>query len=210
MNANPPPLSPQDLKEMTGISDESLERLEAYIWLLEKWQKHINLVGGKSLKDVWRRHVLDSAQLLPLIPSGTKTVLDMGSGGGFPGMVLAILGDFQVHLVESDGRKCAFLNEANRAVDGKAVVHNCRIENMNIFNADYVTARGCANIPKLLEYAYPFIESGGKCLFLKGQKAQEELTKSAKLWKMSVQYIQSISDSSGAILKLEGISRRHG
>jgi 16S rRNA (guanine527-N7)-methyltransferase len=103
---------PEDFAAATGVSRETIERLSAYAALLVKWQARINLVSASTLEDLWRRHMLDSAQLLPLLPEGTTSVIDLGSGAGFPGLVLAILGIPEVHLIESDQRKCVFLTEA--------------------------------------------------------------------------------------------------
>lgn len=204
------PLSPRALAGQLHIPGDTLDRLEIHVGLLRKWQRRINLVSNASLADVWRRHVLDSAQLLPLIPPGARVLLDMGSGAGFPGLVLAILGGFQIHLVESDTRKCAFLHEVNRATNGGAIIHNQRIESLDPFPVDVVTARALAPLVELLEYASPFLEKNAFCLFQKGQKAEDELTEAQKKWKIDITRIQSASDSSGTVLLLGDIARRHG
>src|SRR6266446_2343020 len=108
------PLDPTGFTALTGVSRETLARLEAYAALLAQWNERINLVGRDTRRDIWRRHFLDSAQLLPHVPAGTRSLADLGSGAGFPGLVLAILGVCGVELVESDARKCAFLREAAR------------------------------------------------------------------------------------------------
>ncbi len=205
-----PPLSPEAFKALTGVSDDTLARLAAYMEVLGKWQRRINLVGRRTVADAWRRHVLDSAQLLPLLPANAGTVLDMGSGAGFPGLVLAVMGTAPVRLVEANGRKCAFLREVVRATEASAIVQNCRIEDLEPFAADVVTARALAPLEKLIAHARPFLAGGGLCLFLKGRMAQRELTESSKNWMMTVTRIDSISDPSGVILKLEDISPRHG
>ncbi len=205
----PPPLSPQAFRDRTGVSETVLARLTVYAERLVKWQSRINLVGAATLGDPWRRHMLDSAQVHAHLPPGARVVIDLGSGAGFPGMVLAIIGGVSVHLVESNRRKCVFLNEVNRLTGAGATVHNRRIEDLEPFAADAVTARACAPVNKLLPLAAPFVGAGGVCLFLKGRKAEEELTDSSKEWIMRISRIQSLSDSSGVILKLEGISRRN-
>jgi 16S rRNA (guanine527-N7)-methyltransferase len=205
-----PALSPEGFQDLTGVSDETLARLTAYVELLGKWQRRINLVGRGTLADIWRRHVLDSAQLLPLVPADARAVLDLGSGAGFPGLVLAVMGTAPVQLVERNSRKCAFLREVVRATEAAASVHNCRIEDLKPFAADVITARAVAPLEKLLAHTRPFLAGGGLCLFLKGRTAQRELTDSAKNWMMTVTRIDSISDPSGVILKLEDISPRHG
>lgn len=207
-----PPLTPWGFQELMGVSDGVLERLETYVALLRKWQPKINLVGGRSLKDVWRRHILDSAQLGPLLPAAGGVVADIGSGAGFPGMVLAITGDHgkaEIHLIESSERKCAFLGEVNRMTQTGATIHHCRVENLPELKADVITARGVASMEKLLLYANPMLKKGGQCLFLKGKKWQEELTEAKKNWIIKESLIPSLSEPSGMVVKLEKIAQRN-
>ena len=203
-------LSPRGFQDLTGVTDDRLEKLEVYVDLLRRWAQRINLVGRASLADSWRRHVLDSAQLLPLLPAGGGALLDLGSGAGLPGLVLAIMGADRVQLVESNGRKCAFLAQAIRETGAGAAVHGCRVEDLDPFPAGVVTARACAPLPRLLGLAWPFVGGAGMGLFLKGRKADKELTESAKKWKMDVTRSTSLSDPSGVILKVEHLSLRHG
>lgn len=200
----------KQFQDATGVSKEALQRLQIYAGLLEKWQKKINLVGSNTIVDLWRRHMLDSAQLLPLLPKPNCTILDFGSGAGFPGLVLAVMGSSQVTMVESDGRKCAFLAEAIRKTEaGSSVrVQNCRIEDTPSGRVDVVVSRGLASLEKLLVFAEPFLREDSICLFLKGKKVDEELTKTKKNWMMMVTKVQSQSDYSGTILKLENVKRR--
>ncbi len=194
---------------MTGADAETTARLAAYLTLLEKWQRRINLVGPGSMEDPWRRHILDSAQLVPLLPAGAPTVVDLGTGAGFPGVVLAIMGDARVHLVESNTRKCAFLSEVLRITETNATIHHQRIENFPSLAIDVATARGCANLLTLLDYAAPLLAPSGTCLFLKGRSVDSELTESEKKWKMRTHRILSRSDPAGVILKLSDIVPRH-
>ncbi len=203
------PFSLDDFRQATGAPDPVIERLSVYAEILAKWQRRINLVGKATLGDLWRRHMMDSAQLFPLIPASAKTLVDLGSGAGFPGLVLAVFGVPEVHLVESDGRKCAFLQEVARATATTVEIHRTRIEKTPPISADVVTARACAPLVSLVEYAYPFIKTGSICLFPKGRNAQEELTESKKKWIMQVTRIKSVTDSQAEILKLEDIGRRH-
>jgi 16S rRNA (guanine527-N7)-methyltransferase len=152
--------------------------------------------------------MLDSAALFPLLPKGARSLVDLGSGAGFPGLVLAIMGVPEVHLIESDARKCAFLSEAVRLfAPGQVTVHRGRIETITRFKADVVTARALADLGKLLAYAEPFLKPGGVCLFLKGQKAEDELTPAAQTWRMSVERLPNPADSSGIILRIKGLAR---
>ncbi len=214
-----PPLAPEEFAAETSawadVSRETLDRLKAYGDLLAKWQKAINLISRADLPDLWRRHFLDSAQLMPLLPpapgAGERVIADMGSGAGFPGLVLAILGAGEVHLIESDGRKCAFLAEAARITRARAVVHNVRLDPKRPpalgFRADVVTSRALAPLPKLLEYAFPLLKSGGICLFLKGAGVSEELTAARKVWNMRIEQLPSRSGGAGVILRLGDIAR---
>ena len=124
-------LTPAEFQAASGVPDSVLAGLVAYGGLLKKWQQRMNLVGRGSLDDVWRRHMLDSAQLHGLLPAAARTVVDIGSGAGFPGMVLAIMGGVRVHLVESNRRKCAFLEAVIRETGAGAVVHNARAETLS-------------------------------------------------------------------------------
>ena len=205
-----PPLTPRALSEIHGIAPDAVERLQVFVELLVRWQQRVNLVSRASLADPWRRHVLDSAQLHAHIPPAARTLVDLGSGAGFPGLVLAILGGPRVHLVESNQRKCAFLREANRLTEAGAVIHNARIESLDGLDVDVVTARACARLDRLLDMARPVLGRHGRCLFLKGRTVDEELTDSRKKWTMSVIRIKSVSDPSGAILIVEDMFRHHG
>lgn len=205
--SRPEPLTPEAFRQLTGVSRETLDRLEVYAATLRKWQRRINLVGRDSLGDLWRRHFLDSAQLLPLIPPAARTLVDLGSGAGFPGLVLAALGVPGVHLVESDARKCAFLREVARLVEVEVRIHNRRIEDVAPMTADVVTARALAPLDELLDLAEPFIAPHSICVFLKGRGADEELTRARETWNMTVMRHPSASDPSGTILRLEHLHR---
>ncbi len=205
----PPPLTPAAFQARTGISDDTLARLEALVAVLLKWQARINLICRGTVADVWRRHVLDSAQLAPLLPAKAETVIDLGSGAGFPGLVLAILGIRGIHLVESDGRKCAFLREAARITGAAVEIHAVRAEALAPREADAITARALAPLSDLLDIASPFLGPHTACIFPKGRGAEQELTVSQKTWMMTVSRFESVTDPEGTILKLKDISRRH-
>jgi 16S rRNA (guanine527-N7)-methyltransferase len=202
-------MTEQDFLRLVPVSRETQERLEAYAALLTKWQAKINLVGPATLPDLWCRHMLDSAQLFSRLPVGP--VLDLGSGAGFPGLVLAILRGSkeqgEIHMVESDARKCAFLREVARVTEAPAVIHNCRIESLSPFPVSAITARALAPLVKLLEMAESFLTPGVECLFLKGRNSEEELTQTAKDWMMQVERIASLADPSGIILHLKEVHR---
>ncbi|MEX0808804.1 MAG: 16S rRNA (guanine(527)-N(7))-methyltransferase RsmG [Dongiaceae bacterium] len=193
--------------------------LDSYATLLAKWQARINLVGPATLPDLWRRHFLDSAQLLPLIPAplpdgGATTLVDLGSGAGFPGLVLAILRpDLVVTLIESDGRKATFLAEAARATLGPAAkdrvtVLRARAESLDPIPADLVTARALAPLARLLALAEPWLSAETLCLFPKGADAAAELTEAHKGWTMTLAEHPSLTDPRATILEIRHASRR--
>ncbi|HYD30663.1 MAG TPA: 16S rRNA (guanine(527)-N(7))-methyltransferase RsmG [Azospirillaceae bacterium] len=194
-----------EFQRQTGVSRETVEKLEAYAALLRKWQERINLVSRTTLDDLWRRHFLDSAQLFTLLPENTRVQVDLGSGAGFPGLVLAILGVPEVHLIESDSRKAIFLREAARLTQAPAIVHAERIEKVAPFPADVVSARALASLTELLPLALPFLGQTGVCLFPKGQSWQEELTQAERVWNMRVDRFDSLTDPSATILRIANV-----
>jgi len=200
-------VTPGDFAAETGVSRETLDRLRVYAALLTKWNRSINLVGRSTLDDLWRRHMLDSAQLHPLLPPSTRTVVDLGSGAGFPGMVLAVMGVPDVHLIESDRRKCAFLREVSRETGVKATIHAERIESMAGFAADAVVSRALADLPQLLDFASKFVDEHSILLFLRGRGVDLELTRLGKAANMRIEKFPSRTDPHATILRLEAISR---
>jgi 16S rRNA (guanine527-N7)-methyltransferase len=225
-----------EMKELgVAVAPAAIADLQAYAALLEKWQQRMNLVGASTLPDIWRRHFLDSAQLYPLLPANDEAndaggkrklkVFDLGSGAGFPGLVLAILGkhdpDFpggrplRIQLIESDRRKAAFLAEAVRVLDlaaGNASATEVRIraqraEVVEPQIVDAVTARALAPLERLLETAARFTGPQTILLFPKGKSVEAELRDADKAWKIERRTIQSRSDPSGAILRLSGLQR---
>ena len=198
-----------EFENSIDVSCETLVRLEEYGALLGKWNLRMNLVSRKSLNDLWRRHMLDSIQLAAWdrdkIDAGPW--VDLGSGAGFPGLVLAISGIRDVHLVESDNRKCAFLREAATVTNTEVTIHNARIETLGPLAGRAVTARALAPLVKLLPLAHRHLNDCGQMLFLKGQDIDTELTEATKYWNMTPRYSPSLSDKSGSILQLTEISR---
>lgn len=201
------PLGANGFVKLTNVSRETLDRLAAYVELLSAWNRRINLVGRDTIGDVWRRHILDSAQLYPLIPPQARILVDLGSGAGLPGLILSIMGVPEVHLIESDARKAVFLREAIRVTGAAATVHPMRIDRVKPFVADVVTARALAPMGELLQISEPFQGPRTLCLFLKGRNVEEELTGIDKAWNMRLQRSPSLSDVSGCILRLENITR---
>lgn len=193
-----------EFRAATGVSEAVCGRLEIYLDLLEKWQARINLVGPSTMADPWRRHVLDAAQLLPLLPPGQGPVVDMGAGAGIPGLILAACGVADVHLIESNGRKCTFLREAARLMETPVTVHARRLDAVTLgVAARAVTARALASLDVLLGHAAPFRGPETQCIFLKGQDVVIELTEAAKSWNMRHRLVDSLSDPSGHIVVVE-------
>jgi 16S rRNA (guanine527-N7)-methyltransferase len=210
------PLSAAGFRAATDVSRETLDRLERYAALLEKWNRAINLVARASLADLWRRHMLDSAQLWPLLPppqGRPRRILDLGSGAGFPGLVLAIMAaadeNAEVHLVEVDNKKAAFLREAARVAEAPVTLHVQRIESLAPFPVDAVTARACAPLPRLLDYAAPFLRKHRPGapppvgLFLKGREVDRELTEAREKWNMEAELLPSRTDAAARILRIQ-------
>ncbi len=188
-----------------AVSRETLDRLQAYLDLLARWQKRINLVGASTLEDPWRRHILDCGQLWRWWPKGASSMVDLGSGAGLPGLVLAMMGAPDVHLIESDQRKAAFLREAARACGVTVTVHAGRSETVLPLAADVVTARALAPLPELLTLAVRHMHAGTTCLFLKGRGAASELTRAREIWTMQAASVGSVSDPEGQILLISEI-----
>ena len=200
-----PPLSTQGFAEIFPVSRETLARLEAYADLLTRWSAQINLVGRDTIADLWRRHFLDSAQLRPFVPDGAQSLIDLGAGAGFPGLVLAILGVPDVELVEADSRKAAFLREAARVTEASVTIRPCRVAAVPLHLVGVVTARALAPLDRLLDLAQPFLGPDTVCLFLKGERAGEELTLARKRWTMTVVLHNSIADPRGVVLRLHQV-----
>jgi 16S rRNA (guanine527-N7)-methyltransferase len=200
-------MTPEDFAARTGVSRETLERLGLYADLLTRWQARINLVGPQTINDLWARHMLDSAQLARLLPPSARRLADLGSGAGFPGLVLAILGAPDVHLVESDGRKCAFLREAARLTAAPVTILTRRIEQIAPLGADIITARALAPLDRLLDWAVPHLAPGGICLFLKGRGVEDELTQARKEWTLAADRVPSLTDPDSVVLQIHEVSR---
>ena len=201
------PLTESAFAEKANVSRETLRRFRSYADLLVNWQASINLVSENTLKDLWRRHIWDSVQLARFIPKSPCVITDLGSGAGFPGLLLSILLDTEVNLVDSSGKKIAFLREAARVTDANVVLHQGRIENLLLPKSDLVTARALAPLDKLLDLAAPVLSPSGRCLFLKGARAEEELTDARKEWKMTVERFPSATNANGVILSIRDIAR---
>jgi 16S rRNA (guanine527-N7)-methyltransferase len=200
----PDPFGPEEFQGRTGVSRETLARLKAYAGLLEDWSQRHNLVSRNSLVHLWRRHMWDSAQLAPLVPVSAKSLADLGSGAGFPGLILAeLLRDrVRVTLFESIRKKAEFLSAAAQRMGLDVQVQNQRIEACEGEQFDVITARALAPLDKLLAYAQQIAGRQTICLFPKGQSLASELTEARKSWRMTALQHPSATDPSGVILEV--------
>lgn len=202
----------EEFADDVDVSRETLERLSLYSFTLAKWQKAKNLVANSTIDDRWRRHFLDSAQLFPLIRQHqTKadiTLVDIGSGAGFPGLVLSIMGLGHATMVEANGRKCSFMSHVVRETAASATIINQRVESVDPQHFDIVTSRACAKIEQLLNWSSSFIGPATEIWLLKGATAEEELTQATALWNMAVERFDSRTSQDGVILRLSDIKLR--
>ena len=205
------PEGPEAVRAIADVSRETLDALSLYADLLRRWQRTTQLVAPSTLDTLWSRHMADSAQLLRLAP-GARRWADLGSGGGFPGLVVALcmrgVEGALVHLVESNARKCAFLRAVIRETGAPARVHDARIEAVLpslAHELDVVTARALAPLSKLLRLAAPALRAGCIGLFMKGEEAQGELTAAERIWNMRAELLPSLTDPKAAIIKVEDL-----
>jgi 16S rRNA (guanine527-N7)-methyltransferase len=203
---------------MFDVSPATVARLDRFVDLLLTWQRHTNLIAPSTIPSLWTRHVADSLQLLDLVEAPfakPRVWLDLGSGGGFPGIVIACaLADVpgtQIHMVESIQKKATFLREVIRETNAPGIVHNTRIESLaetfDSAKVNYVTARALAPLPDLLKMVFPFIEKGAKALLLKGQDLDHELTESTKHWHIQAETVPSRTSRAGRILIVHTLSQ---
>lgn len=194
----------QQLPPFGALTEEGRDRLERFVALLRAWNRRIALVARGDEESLWHRHVEDSLQIAPLLPA-EGSIADLGSGGGFPGLVLAIALNRRVELIESDTRKASFLREAIRVTDAPARVHAVRAEALPLAPAAAVTARAFAPLPRLIPVAVRLMASSGICVLLKGTSIAWELTMARAQWQMHVECFESRTQSGSVILRLSEI-----
>ena len=200
---------------LVPVSRETLARLDLFIATLLTWQRRINLIAPATVREIWTRHVADSLQLLRLAPTA-RFWLDLGSGGGFPGIAIACalaeIPGARVHLIESNGKKAAFLREAIRVNGAPAIVHQARIEQMEGKlgePVEVVTARALAPLGELLALAEPWLKRGAQALFPKGQDVGAELTEASRYWNIEAALVPSMTDPNARILNVSQVERRN-
>lgn len=206
---------PESFAEAFNVPHETILKLTRYADLLIHWQKSTNLVAQSTLPELWSRHIADSAQLRSLAPK-ERLWLDLGSGAGFPGLVIAILQanvpDFRMNLVESSGKKCAFLAEVTRVTEAPVDIHAMRIEQLaekaQSLRPDVVSARALAPLPRLLELAAPFVGEGTTGLFLKGRETEAEIEAARSGWDFTVRLHPSLTAGDAFIVEVTDLRRR--
>lgn len=205
-------MSAADFQRRFDVSRETLERLEHLVALLSKWNKKINLVSPSTISDAWQRHIWDSAQLFELAPNTSGKWLDIGSGGGFPGLVIAIMNagagsPWDVTMMESDIRKCTFLRTALRETDVDADVVTSRIEKADPHGADVLSARALADLDALCDFGLRHLKADGTALFPKGVRWKKELQVAEESWSFASEVIKSDTQEGAVILKVREITR---
>jgi 16S rRNA (guanine527-N7)-methyltransferase len=202
------PSLPDGFPDAIGMNAERASDIQRFREMLTAANAHTNLVGQSTLQDFERRHLVDSAQLVWFEPSAL-TWADLGSGAGLPGVILAILmkgrAGAHVHLVESMAKKCRFLAEVATTLALPVTLHHARAESTSV-RVDVVTARACAPLPRLLDFAQPYFARGARGLFLKGQDVENEVHAARKRWRFSSRTLESLSDPRGRLLAVEGLS----
>ena len=200
-------------KLFENVSRETIDRLDAYQSLIQKWNPSINLIAKSTLSDLYPRHIVDSAQLFSFINDDTSSIVDIGSGGGLPGIVLAILENenenpAQVTLIESDARKAAFLRTVCIALGLETQIINDRIEEVAPLNADIVTARALAPLEKLLGYVSKHLAADGKAIIPKGKTHQFEELQARKIWRFDLEVHQSTTDPESVVFEIKNLAAR--
>ena len=199
-----------DFRDLFDVSDAVYANIETYAALLVKWNKAINLVSPKTINECWHRHLIDSAQVEKYIPEGTKIYADLGCGGGFPGLVIALMRpDLETHLVESDERKCQFMRTVIRETGAQNVtVHTERVESVtHVFTPDLVTARALKSLPELFDFVWPWAQSNPELslCFMKGIRADEEIADAQARYEFKLEKFRSITDAGAHIVMVRNL-----
>jgi 16S rRNA (guanine527-N7)-methyltransferase len=195
-----------------SVSRETMDSFERYRLLLVKWAKQINLVGPSTLTHFWERHVLDCAQVMHIAGPESRTIVDFGSGAGLPGLILAALlpekaANAHVTLIELSGKRCGFLREAARTLNVKVTIIQDKIEIVEAFPVDLITARAFAPLDKLLDYAHAWADKGARIVFLKGEDVQREIDQASTKWSFQSRINTSVTDSRGCVVEILDLKR---
>jgi 16S rRNA (guanine527-N7)-methyltransferase len=190
------------------VPRETLERLTIFVELLKKWQNHFNLVSRGTIDNIWERHIADSLQLMSYLSNKGIAIADLGTGAGFPGMVLAISGYNNIELIEANGKKIGFLKEVARLTSTSVKLTNQRIEKCQLEDRQIFISRALAPLTDLLQYVSPFTNSETSCIFLKGVSADQEIRNAQEKWTFEYTKTQSIVESTSSIITLKNIRKK--
>jgi 16S rRNA (guanine527-N7)-methyltransferase len=190
------------------VSRETQASIDRFVGLLLRWNRTVNLISRATEANVYQRHVADSLQLAPLISPLPARAIDLGSGAGFPGLVLSLATGVTFELIEADQRKAAFLREAARITEAPVTIRNTRVESARLPPARLITSRALAPLPDLLRLAFPLLTPDGVCLFPKGAQIEDELTAAGSQWQMRVERLPSQTEPGATILRISEIAPR--
>lgn len=197
-----------DIKAFHALNEDQISKLESFVAILLKENQQFNFIGKSTIDDIWNRHILDSAQLLRFIDNKNAKFADFGTGAGFPGVVLSILGIKEMHLIEKAFRKCDFLRRAKASSANKIVVHQAKLEELTDITFDCITSRALAPLDKLLTHSKKFLKDDGYCLFLKGKNLSNELELAKKQFNFIYETHPSLTSSESNIIKLSQITKK--
>lgn len=204
-------MTPTEFARRAPIHDNALPDYEIWVSLLRRWNQRINLVSPSAMSDLWDRHVLDSAQIWPLIPDDAQVIVDFGSGAGFPGLSVAIEAKHAargqtVHMIESAGKKASFLKSVSRETSAPARIWSDRIEQIEPLKADVITARAFAPLARLLPMAFRHLKMGGEIVLLKGERFSDEIEEAEKHWSFTYETRPSVTQDGAVIVHLANIT----
>lgn len=196
-----------EIRKFCTLSPAQEKSLEDYVLAVLQENQNFNFIGKSTILDIWERHILDSAQLMKFIPNKNIKFADLGSGAGFPGMVLSILGLREIHLIEKAFRKADFLRKVKLLSTNRVFVHQAKLEEMNATQFDCIVSRALAPLPKLLEYVEKFLKKDGYCLFLKGKNLPQELEEAQKNFQFEYELQPSLTSSESNVIKVSNINK---
>ena len=200
-------MTKEEIIKQFKINSHQEKLLDTYIFNLKKYNKHTNLVGGSTLKDPWKRHILDCLQILPKLNNYNCSILDMGTGAGLPGLLLNIMGCQNVTLVDSNNKKINFLEKIKKEMSLNAKIILDRVENLENQKYDVITSRALANLNKLFTYSHNFLKKNTVLIFLKGKTVNDEILDATKIWKFECHKHVSLSDKGGNLLVIKNLKK---
>lgn len=196
-----------EIRKFCPLNIQQEKNLEDYVLAILQENQNFNFIGKSTILDIWERHILDSAQLMRFIPNKNVKFADLGSGAGFPGMVLSILGLREIHLIEKAFRKADFLRKAKLFSPNRVFVHQAKLEEMAVVEFDCIVSRALAPLPKLLEYTSKFLKKDGYCLFLKGKNLSQEIEEAQKIFQFDFELYESLTSNESNIIKVSKINQ---